>query len=96
MQSAQRRNFAAAVTPAMPGTMGTRLIMDQETLKKRPPTGEEAAMSTEAGNRSMAEQARSTMREQGQQAMWEFIRENTAQELNRYDDRSGIAMLSDG
>ena len=44
----------------------------------------------------MAEQARSVMKNQGQQAMWEFIRENTEPEPERHDVKMGIATLSDG
>ena len=53
-------------------------------------------MTTEEKGMTMAEQAMSIMQNQGQQALWRFLRDNAAPNPNNRDIPTGIAMLTDG
>ena len=52
-------------------------------------------MTTEEKGMTMAEQAMSIMQNQGQQALWRFLRDNAAPRPNIQDIPMGIAMLTD-
>ena len=53
-------------------------------------------MTTEGQDTTMAEQAMSIFQDQGQQALWGFLRNNTAPNPNTADIPMGMAMLTDG
>ena len=53
-------------------------------------------MTTEEKGMAMAEQAMSIFRNQGQQALWRFLRDNTAPNPNTADSPMGIAIFTDG
>ena len=52
-------------------------------------------MTTEDKGMTMAEQAMSILQNQGQQALWQFLRDNAAPRPNTRDIPMGIAMLTD-